>query len=82
MSKPVPQFANPYLLSLGLLTEDLGSNLPDVGQNRVRRKASLSGLITGYLKINFNLENPGLNVYNVNEYIAKTLDSRRKTQYL
>jgi len=55
MSNSVPPFANPYLL-------DLASQLPDVGLNMV---------INHRLKINFNLENLGLKVYNVNEYIAK-----------
>jgi len=55
MSKLVPQCANPYLL-------DFGSNLSDVGLNMV---------INHRLKINFNLENLGLKVYNVDEYIAR-----------
>jgi hypothetical protein len=42
---------------------DLGSHLPDAGQNRAPVTSS---------KIKFNLGNPGLNVYNINKYIARS----------
>lgn len=55
MSKSVPQLANPHLL-------DLCPHLLDAGE-----KYGLSNR----LKIKFNLGNPGLNVYNIDKYIAR-----------